>query len=131
MKRDELLGTWTLDSFELRDQAGKVVRPHGGEESGIIIYAADGYMAVEVAYRRSGANSAEGSFTSYSGTWEIAEGRVLHHVRWSSNPALVGTVQKRTPSIEGDRLTLEAFPSLAAGPGMTALIRWRRPGKRE
>ncbi|NEQ77699.1 MAG: lipocalin-like domain-containing protein [Okeania sp. SIO2C9] len=49
-------------------------------------------------------------YTAYTGSYEIQDNKVIHHVKVSLIPDWVGTVQERTFKFLGDKLILTAPP---------------------
>jgi hypothetical protein len=122
MRRDDILGAWQLQDFRLIDAEGRVTRPWGKGSQGLILYTSDGYMSAAVKTEdRNGT-----SFLNYCGPFELGEDRIVHHIRLSSDPKLVGTDQVRRPRLDGGNLILSSSPSLYGGPGTRAEIVWRR-----
>jgi lipocalin-like protein len=46
--RDRLVGAWVLESYEAHGPDGTVHEPFGSEPAGLLVYGADGRMAVQV-----------------------------------------------------------------------------------
>jgi hypothetical protein len=117
-----ILGVWRLRAFESH-RAGLPVRyPFGRDATGLLVYAADGTMsgqlmrqgrpefssATIVGGTDAELRAAATGYVAYAGTFEVDEARrvVLHRVRISLFPNLVGTVQERSAALEGDVLEL-------------------------
>lgn len=88
-----LIGTWKLLSTEEQDQNG-TWQPQCHTPTGILIYAASGYMAVAVNCMRA-ENSKTPSFTPqdmtfYAGQYSLQQDKVIHFVQNSSDPAYYG-----------------------------------------
>ncbi len=122
MVRDDLAGTWRLAGYTLTDAEGNTSEPWG-EAQGYIFYAADGYMSCSVE-RPDGKGGRD--HLTYCGALECLDGKNIHHIHMSSDPRLRGTEQHRAVSLDGDRMTLTAEPSIAYGPGTKAEILWQR-----
>jgi hypothetical protein len=122
--RSQLIGTWRLVSYRLIGSRGRVRYPYGEDAVGYILYGADGYMAVSIMsanrqpfagadiLRRTTEEAAEATRTylSYSGTYEILPGRVIHHVEVSLFPNWTDTALERFYVMNGDRLELSTGP---------------------
>ena len=122
MVREELVGTWRLADYKLTKADGSVERPWT-EATGYIFYAADGHMSCSVE-RPDGKGGVD--HLTYCGALECLDGENVHTIHMSSNPDLRGTTQHRKCTLDGDRMTLTADPSIAYGPGTKAEIFWER-----
>ena len=52
---------------------------------------------------------------AYAGRYDMKDGKVRHHIEVSFFPDLVGRTVVRTPSFEGNRLTLTTDPDDEGG----------------
>ncbi len=68
------------------------------------------------------ARMAEG-VVAYAGRYDLVEGKLRHHIEVSLFPDLVGRTVVRTPSFEGNRLTLTTEPDEKGG---VQKIYWER-----
>lgn len=137
----DLLGAWTLCAWRIhRPGRDRPSLPFGPEPQGLLIYSADGWMSATVC--RAGrpvfpegasprtleddvlADAFRSAF-HYAGPWRIEDGDIIHTVRYSLNPSMVGTEQRRTPRLDGDRLTLLGVEPLPSGLRRHEL-EWRR-----
>lgn len=121
---DRLVGTWSLQSYQLIGSRGRVRHPYGEFPVGYILYGADGYMAVAIMradrqpseatdiLRRTKEEAAEAARTylSYAGTYDLLADRVIHHVEVSLFPNWSGTEQIRFYRFEANRLELSTAP---------------------
>lgn len=142
MPDDQLVGTWSLQSYHLIGSRGRVRHPYGEAPLGYILYGADGYMAVAImrsdrrlseaadTLRRTKEEAAEATRTylSYAGTYELLPDRVVHHVDISLFPNWSGTDQVRYHQIIGDRLELSTAPWNGRNAVAHAYLVWRRVG---
>lgn len=140
--RDRLLGNWRLVSFSAEDARGKAYYPMGEGLAGVLMYTADGRMAVQLmsADRPALASPAYGSgtqaewaqaarsFFAYSGTFSVDEATpaVTHHVEIALNPYWVGRDQTRRIKLDGEKLELSGASPTVSGAIDTAYVRWRR-----
>ncbi len=124
--REDLIGAWRLHDFILIDGDGNRSRPWHPDSDGLLMYTANGFMSAAVASIM--AEDGERSFVSYHGPFDVYDDRVVHHIEMSSNAALVGQDNVRTPDYDGETLTLTASPSMFGGEGTSANIVWRRAG---
>jgi hypothetical protein len=136
--RDDLIGSWRLETWELIGPDGAARRPFGDAPPGLLVYTPDGTMAV--AIMRGGRprtsrddlgacpveeQAAAGSgYFSYTGPFDVAAGSVFHRVAIALDPNRVGTVQERRAQLDGDLLVLTSPPT----DGTVSRIRWRRVG---
>ncbi len=120
-----LIGSWALDSFELRTAEGGIHHPYGQNLTGYLFYNADGYMSAafmhtdrgrtsETDLAKAALESSYDQFMAYTGPFEVRGDKITHYVEVSSLEAWIGTVQERGFKIDGDRLELLTSP-LAVG----------------
>lgn len=137
-----LLGTWHLQDCVGSSDRGDVSLPFGERPSGMLMYDADGNMAVTLmrSYRKSFAvnditQAAEEEvlaafhdFDAYSGTYTLnaEEGTVTHHVRQARFPNWIGTDQLRYYTLQGDTLVLRSAPIPRDGRQWTFTLTWVR-----
>ncbi|WGS21121.1 MULTISPECIES: lipocalin-like domain-containing protein [unclassified Bradyrhizobium] len=124
--KDQLVGTWTLLSWEQRRSDGTKVERYGDNPKGIAFFDAGGRYIITVmrsdrAKYASNAlwqgtpqenkETADGTIT-YFGTYSTneADSSIAIHVEGSSFPNWNGTDQRRFVSITGDQLTLTVRP---------------------
>lgn len=141
-ENNPLVGTWHLRLCEGRSIDGKVSQPFGEHPSGMLMYDADGNMAVILmqSYRRSFASedvvqaskeeilAGFAEFEAYGGTYTLnaAEGTVIHHIRQARFPNWIGTDQLRHYSLQGDTLVLKSTPILRDGKEWVFTLDWYR-----
>jgi hypothetical protein len=136
--KDQLVGTWTLLSWEQKKGDGTKVERYGTGPNGIAAFDARGRYIITVmrsdrAKYASNAlwqgtpeenkETADGTIT-YFGTYSIneADSSIAIHVEGSSFPNWNGTDQKRFVAIAGEQLTLTVRP--AAGDVIDVI--WKR-----
>lgn len=135
-------GTWRLVLFEVRGREGEVSHPFGLDAAGYLIYGQDGYMAAALMQaKRANFASADileasaeekaaafDSYSSYCGTYEVKDSKVIHHIECSQLPNWSGTDQERffEFSEDNERLTLRTAPLLAGGEERTLVAIWQR-----
>ena len=124
--KEQLVGTWTLLSWEQRKGDGTKVERYGSSPKGIAFFDAGGRYIITVmrADRAKYASSslwqgtpdenketAEGTIT-YFGTYSISEAdsSISIHIEGSSFPNWNATNQKRFVAIAGRQLTLTVRP---------------------
>jgi hypothetical protein len=140
MEAYQLVGTWRLVRWELRDADGTVSYPMGLDAKGYVLYNPDGYMSVIItgsdrpAFRDADLGGgtdeelarAAGTCVSYCGRYQVQPGRVVHYVENSLFPNWAGTTQERFLELEGSILTLSTAPLLYAGQQRRAYLVWQR-----
>ncbi|MBM3488332.1 MAG: lipocalin-like domain-containing protein [Alphaproteobacteria bacterium] len=123
----ELIGTWKIVDYVVIGADGTLTRLHEPGSIGTLIYTADGHMSASMTARILYKGEADRTvFLGYCGPYECRDTYVLHHVQVASDPALVGTAQRRNVRFDGDKLILSAAPSIAGGPGSRSELHWRR-----
>lgn len=145
MTARELVGTWKLVSAEYRYPDGRVVEYLGPDPSGMLIYDAQGNMALQLMRRgrpafasgdRLGGTPEEiraafGGYHAYFGTFTVDEEQqaVTHHIEGCSLPNWVGVNQERFYELRDDRLILRTPPLRIGGRDAAGLLTWRRASK--
>jgi hypothetical protein len=138
--RDALIGTWRLVAAEREEIPSGAKTAYLGENpSGRLHYMPDGRMLALIT--RAGRKAPAGkvatpaeaealirSMVAYGGTFECVDGHVLHHCDISWTESFTGTLQKRSVTLEGDRLTLSPPPSPDPSDGTMSVRRltWER-----
>jgi hypothetical protein len=136
--KDQLVGTWTLLSWEQRKGDGTKVERYGSSPKGIAFFDAGGRYIITVmrSDRAKYASNAlwqgtpdenketADSTITYFGTYSIieADSSIAIHVVGSSFPNWNGTDQKRFVAIAGEQLTLTVRPSA----GDVVDVIWKR-----
>ena len=143
MEADKFIGAWRLLSAEFRTETGELAEsPYGAEPQGILMYDAQGTMAVQisqsgrkpfaVADRRGGTDAevraAFETYQAYAGRFRVDERthEVIHSVTQSLLPNWIGGEQKRKYEFRDGRLILRAPPLLLGGKRLTAVLVWER-----
>jgi hypothetical protein len=140
MKKNLLIGTWTLVSVEVRNTNGMVSYPWGQAVRGYITYGQDGYMSVSFMSTdrpnfqsndlRGGSVeekvSAFDTYFSYCGKYEIRGEKVVHHIEVSLYPNWTGVDQERFYTFDGDRLILSTPPVVFENSEQTGYLIWQR-----
>jgi len=112
-----LVGAWTLLGWQIFSEAATpATEPFGPTPQGLLQYTADGWMSAAVCRAQRAAlpagisprkmeagllADAWRSYFHYAGRWEIVGDSVIHHVRLSLNPAMVGSDQVRHMTFGG------------------------------
>ena len=142
MKREDLLGTWTLYACQGESSDGRKFLPYGEQPLGTLVYLPDGLMSVHLMARDRSLfasedisqatadeiRSAFASFDAYSGRWEFdqSESIVVHDIECGKVPNWVGKKHKRFCELHDQVLTLrtEVFPM--AGSTWSVSVHWKR-----
>ncbi len=124
----DLIGTWTLEAFEVVAGDGTVSTPFGDNPLGRLMYAADGTMSAMLGApdrpafgaRAGDATDAQWAqvgrrFVAYAGTWAREGDVVRHRVAIALIPDWIGTTMERTIGDRDGRLTLTVEPRTSGG----------------
>jgi len=110
--RSKLIGAWRLVWDEDQGSDGKMIRL---DETGIIMYTADGHMAVQIRTNRPATPSGpvqydQGGYEGYYGTYEVNEKEhtVTHHVEGALVKDLIAKDLTRVYKFEGTQLVLRS-----------------------
>ncbi len=134
----DITGTWILDTWRRFDADGGVGYPFGEHPEGILIYAPDGHMAVQMmstdrpaipSQDPLGGSDAEraaaySTCLAYFGRWEATDDAVTHHLEGSLFPNWARTAQRRPFAYENETLLLRVVGDDGA---ITNEIAWHRP----
>ena len=136
--KDQLIGTWSLVSWEQRESDDSKVQRYGANPTGIAFFDAGGRYVITVM-RSDRANyasnglwqgtaeenkaTADGTIT-YFGTYSVsdADSSITINIEGSSFPNWNDARQKRIVVIAGDQLTLTVRPPS----GATVDVIWKR-----
>jgi hypothetical protein len=135
-----LIGSWKLDSFELRSTDGITSHPYGRDLRGYLFYNADGYMSAafmngerghsgDADLSKAALTSSYDQFMAYTGPFEVRGDKITHFVEVSSLELWVGSVQERWFKIDGDRLELLTAPLAVGSDAPVARLVWHRVAK--
>jgi hypothetical protein len=120
--REQLIGTWRLDSRVVRHPDGSSnPDPAYGPEYpvGYVMYDRTGHMAVQFMGRDRPKDHSDRAYDAYFGTYSVNEqtkpATVTHHMEGSLNPENVGKDNVRDLILDGDNLTLVVH---TAGPDL-------------
>lgn len=117
MDRERLIGTWRLSEQIEKLSDGTRILPRGEHPLGLLMYAANGWMSVQLlrSERAARADLAEfetamEEYLGYFGRYTVDPLRAIitHHIVGCSYPAYSGTDQVRHYTLNGDTLTLTA-----------------------
>lgn len=139
--KEQLVGTWTLVSWDQRNADGTAVRQFGANPKGIAFFATSGYYIITVmrsdrtkyaidnfgqitqATAEENKATAQGTIT-YFGTYQVNEvdRTIAIQVEASSFPNWNGTDQERQFELSEDQLTLTVRPPR----GGSVDVLWKR-----
>ena len=131
---ERLVGDWRLISQIERNARGDEHFPRGEHPVGLLIYGADGRMAVQLMRRDPGGDlndfqTALEQYLGYYGRYSVDAERqmVTHHLEACSYAPWIGTDQARrfAFSDEDRHLTLTA-ETLVGGETVTRVLVWER-----
>ena len=122
----QIIGTWTLDSFQIEPLEG-VKRSWGNGIHGLLIYAATGHMSVSINKDvvKESESELEDLFDSilfYAGTYTVEGNLIRHQVTEASNPTRIGKEMLRYAETQGNTITLTT-PKESFG---RAILVWRK-----
>jgi hypothetical protein len=138
--KDQLVGTWTLLSFESIDATGaKVPSLEGGKPKGLLIFTANGRMSLQIIApaRKIASNdrlkttpeedrAVAHSMLDYFGSYTVNESdkTISIKIEASTFPnQMTGSDAKRTVTVSGDELTVENARRMAGG---KTVAKWQR-----
>lgn len=120
----DLVGEWELSNFIIEKQNG-VRKPWGKNMTGLLIYTSNGYMSVSINQAiDKRISSAEDKFKSilfYSGTYEVVEDKIIHHVTNASDLNRIDNDMVREATLDLDKLML-----IGHGDFGSAFLTWRK-----
>ena len=129
----DLVGTYTLDSFEIEDPDG-IRKAWRTNARGLLIYTDDGHMSVainsdidpaalELGGEQSHFEAVLDSILFYAGRFQVEDGSLVrHYVAQASNPDRIGKELIRYADWDSGRLKLTT-PNESFG---RAILVWRR-----
>ena len=136
-----LVGAWDLLDWVIEYDDGRPpVHPYGKDAVGQIMYTADGRMSAVISRRerppldapsprQASAAACREAFTGffcYAGDWTLEDDTVIHQLTLALNPAMLGSEQRRTARMAGDKLELSAVEPLGRERTRTHRITWQR-----
>ena len=143
--KEQFVGTWNLLSWKIEQDTGELADPAlGPDPVGWIMYHPGGYMCAALMRpdcpkfasdnlmeaTPAEIKSAFEGYVNYCGSYEVNEQErfVIHRLKLSWFPNLVGTEQKRYFEFAGDRLTLKTPPLTLLGEAQVHRLVWERLG---
>ncbi|WP_339228552.1 lipocalin-like domain-containing protein [Oceanobacillus sp. FSL K6-2867] len=122
MLKEQIIGVWSLVSYQSQDSAGYIEYPLGENATGFLMYHPEGYMSAQLmrqgrpayasgdSHKGTKEEMAEAAYgyMAYAGKYEVNEDRntLIHHMEVSMNPTWLGQQQPRIVSIEAGILRI-------------------------
>jgi len=147
MKARDFVGSYTLDSFELRFDDGTAQHPLGRDAEGLIVYTREGFFTGQMMQkgrpkfaqlRQSAAQKDFGSdaevraafngYVAYYCTYDVDEAQkiVNHRIISALIPNWEGQVNVRHYEFKGDVLVLSSPAMVVNGRQARSVLHWRR-----
>jgi hypothetical protein len=105
----DVIGTWRLVSCETHDSAGTVRQTFGERPVGYVVYTTDRHVFVQIMLSAHPGSAVTDPFSgtsedcwlalgyaAHAGTYELLDGRVVHHLEMCLFPPYVGVELTRT-----------------------------------
>ncbi|MBZ5752360.1 lipocalin-like domain-containing protein [Metabacillus litoralis] len=141
-KKEQVIGIWTLVSYEVVDNMGNKTYPMGEDATGFIMYHPEGFMSAQMMTKgrpkyASGAlhtgtqeemaTAAQG-YLAYAGPYKVDEVNkvVTHQMTVSMNPTWLGDSQPRYVNLDGDILEIVSPPIIEDGKEQNTKLIWKR-----
>jgi hypothetical protein len=142
MHAKNLVGIWTIDSFQIEDCAtGQRTHPWGERPSGMVMFSPEGRMSALITPGGRSHPKTEGdeaaafrSMLAYSGRYRVEPpNRLVTSVDIAWFEPWVGSEQVRYLDLSGDKLTLTSAPlnMPQQNAPMFAVVTWRREPARQ
>ena len=147
MSARDFVGSYRLDSFELKFDDGTVEHPLGTDAEGLIVYTREGFFTGQMMQRgrprfaqarQSAAQKDFGSdrevrdaFNGYVAYWctfdvDEAQAIVNHRIVGALLPNWEGQVNVRHFAFDGDLLVLKSPAMVVGGKSGRSVLHWRR-----
>src|SRR3954470_21408352 len=112
-QKEPFIGAWKLAWLEEPDSAGKV---HRADCTGLLVYAPDGHMSVQVMYRNTQAGGrggpvqyAQAGYEASFGTYQINDAHTFtFHVEGAMVRSLIGKDLPRSYEFAGNQLIVKS-----------------------
>ena len=116
-----------LVSYEARRSDRTELFPFGIGATGMIIWTSDGSFAAQIRPGEAH-DGGQPNYIAYYGTWNFdeASAELLHDVEGALGATMLGTVQRRHVSFDGDHVTLAPPPREVEGTTVTMSLTWER-----
>lgn len=132
----DLVGSWSLISFEVTLDKGTMVAPFGPDPIGRLVYTAGGRMSAHLMARQRDipkdapvadrALAAMRQHFSYAGAFHVDGPRVVHTVDMAISPDWIGEEKRRIIEWVDDDLILTEERSRVGRDFGKGRLRWRR-----
>lgn len=101
--RDTALGTWHLVGWSVQYDDGTLHKPFGDNPSGVLVYSADGGMAV--CLHDPNPLSEVPTF-AYAGRYHIENDKIIHEVLSGTATSMIGSTAVREAEITDQSMVL-------------------------
>lgn len=136
----DIVGSWHLTSWRQVNERGEISFPLGADAVGLLIYSADGNMAVQMTANNrqmlktkdplSGEAQdlakAYSTCLAYFGAYQVDRDYIIHKIAQSLYPNWSNSEQKRPYNCDGKTLILLTPPSENANGAVFNEIAWKR-----
>ena len=138
-QQSDLIGTWKLLSFFMKDQNGEKIFPYGETPMGYLIYTSEGIVSVHIMSSnrpscgtqqyQSGTDlekieSAE-NYGGYIGTYELQDDHVIHTAELCGFTRLINSPERKDISLNGDQLTI-SYKDSSFGEELDGELIWKK-----
>ncbi len=121
-----IAGTWRLTGARVEDASGRALEPpYGPSPTGLLHFDDLGRMVCAIADGRTG-EFADRAYLSYAGEYSFDGETISTRVDCCSDPAWLGSVQRRHATLDGNRLTLSHTPEVDRSSGAIRIFAWER-----
>jgi hypothetical protein len=121
MKKQDLIGFWTLASWTRLTRDGDEAPEFAEPIEGFLLYGEDGHMAVSIFAREK-----PQLVTSYGGRYELLGDEVIHYPLAGNSPHGIHGAKRRRVSMDGSSLRLETDWLDEAGPTYKFRLQWSK-----
>lgn len=146
MSKDDLVGTWQLESWTIGySDREDFSYPYGEDPLGLLVYSVDGWMSASIARRERRGFPADvpyrklpdvtkaeafSSYFHYAGRYRVVGADIVHYVTQSLNPDFPGSEQLRHAELDGQTLVLSGKDVVGGVTRFHSLV-WHRASPTE
>ncbi|HLY84057.1 MAG TPA: lipocalin-like domain-containing protein [Acidimicrobiales bacterium] len=138
--RERIVGTYRLLYVEQYADDGEVTRSNGDYPRGYMVYTADGIticLLMRSDRKKFAGSDLQGgtveeraeafsTAVSHAGTWEVVDGKIIHHLDCNTYPNWTDTHQVREFDLSATHLTLHPPKMLMNGKMRDGRVFWER-----
>lgn len=114
--KNNLVGTWKLKNFLINDENNNDVKWQNNL-NGLLIYTENGFMSASL--------NGEIQNEFYSGTYEIINDVVVHHVKFASDREKINNRLERKIELSEDNISLQ-LTAKSFCPGIISKVFWEK-----